>query len=443
MGKSKGFLWNFLDLDYKAMESYLEYMAAKGWMLRKINGNFATFDRISPKRIHFTVNVVEKAGLWFNENSKGAKEYRSLMEEAGWRYIDAKRHLLFFCSEEEERPLPEHRDLDREKRMLNSSLWKKQLAGTFYILAIFSVFMYFYYPLGLEHMQSNTALIFVMVLPLILVAASIHLVYLLVWRYQMKKSVKKGEVFGSLDYRKARKKGGIVNGLQLLLAVILLTAVAMDLTGGNTIAMTLILGLLMNLAILQVLRFLTQEKSDKKSQVFLYLALAVGTIVFVIMAYYPTMDFHDQNRSRLPEDYPRLVEEEWEYMKNLGEKTPHYLRNQSLLLPISYEAYYYFEESTFSYAYHQATHQRIATFIFHDILEDLNASRNSLVGSPSGMEELSPDHELYHLWEVDRIAYHESRSTLLLLRGEKVLRFRGIPDFSDPDFIDGVNQIFF
>ncbi|NBG89616.1 DUF2812 domain-containing protein [Isachenkonia alkalipeptolytica] len=443
MGKSKVFLWNFMDLDYKAMESYLEDMAEKGWLLRKINGNFATFDRIAPKKVHFTVNVLEKAGIWSKENSKRSKERQSLLEEAGWRLIDTRGHLQFFCSEKEERPLPVHGDLDREKQVINSSLWKKQLAGTLYILVLLSVFLYFLYPVGLEHLKSNTILVFVMVLPLVLLAFAIHLIYLLVWRYRMKRSVARGEVYDSPDYGRARKKGGIVNGLQLLLAAIILTAVVMDFTDGGAIATSSIFTMVLIWVIHQVNKTLTREKPDKKSQVLLYLALAAGTIAFVMMAYIPSLGFDDQNRSRLPEDYPRLAETEWEYMKELGEKTPHYLRDQSALLPVSYEAYYYFEEGAFSYAYYQGAHQRIAAFIYEDILEDPNTSEDFRVTSRKAMEELSADEELYRLWKVDRIAYHENRNILLLLKGDKVLRFRGIPDVSDPDFIQGVKQIFF
>ena len=439
MGKSKRFLWNFMESDYKAMESYLEDMAAKGWMLRKIRGNFATFDEIPPKNVHFAVNVLEKAGVSFGNPSKDAKAHRRNFEEGGWQYIDGKGYLQFFCSEKEERPLPTNWDLDREKQVLNASLWKKQVAGTLYILVLFSVLMYFLYPVGLEHIQSNTGLVFVGVLPLLLMAGAAHLIYLLLWRHRVKKSVNKGKVFGSLDYRRVRKKWAVIKGAQLLLALMLLIAVAMDLIGGSPTAVILIFTVVINFAFIQIIKTITQEKSDKKSRILLYVALGAGTIAFVAMAYYPGVSFHD----RLPEDYARLAEEEWEYMKDLGEKTPQYLRHQSLLLPVSYEAYYYFEKGTFSYAYHQAAHERIAAFIYRDILEDLNASRDSLGGTQTEITELSSDHELYSLWEVDRIAYHEHRNILLLLREDKVLRFQGIPDFSDPDFVDGVNRIFF
>lgn len=440
MKKSKRFLWGFSELDYKAMESYLEDMAGEGWLLRKINGNFATFEQITPKKIHFTVNVLKKKGFFGNENTEGARESRSFYEEEGWRFIDAKGHLQFFFSEKEERPQPVHRDLEGEKRMHATSLWKKQLGQTLYILGLLSLGMYFLYPIGFEDLKSNTGLILVMVLPFILIGALGYLVYLGVLRYRITKSVGKGDVHSSTDYRRVRKKAWIVSGLKVLLALIALAAVVMDLIGGDSIAYMSLFNLVMILVFLQLVKTLTREKPDKKSQVLLYLALAVGTIVFVIGAYYPRMDFHDQHRDRIPEDYPRLVGEDWEYMKNLEENTPVYFRNESFLLPVSYEANYYLEESAFSYAYHQAVHQRIAGFIYQEILDESGTWGGVSV---RGMEELSPDHEFYHLWEVDRIAYHETRSNLLLLKDNKVLRFQGIPDFSDPDFVDEVNRTFF
>ena len=443
MGMKKRFFWNFTELDYKAMESYLEDMAAKGWLLRKVRGNFATFDEIPPKKVHFAVNVLEKSGITFGSPTKDGKAHRKSFEEAGWQYIDGKGYVQFFCSEREERPLPANWDLAREKQVLNSSLWKKQVAGTVYTLVLFSVLMVLLYPVSLEIIQSNIGLVFLGVLPLLLMAGAAHLIYLLLWRRRLKNSVNKGEAVGARDYRRVRRKWAVIKGAQLLLALMLLTAVGMDLIGGSATAGIFIFTALISFSFIQITKTVTQEKSDKKSRVLLYGALALGTIAFVAIAYYPWLGFHDEDRDRLPEEYPRLVEEEWEYMKDLGEKTPHYLRHQSVLLPVSYEAYYHFEESAFSYAYHQAAHQRIAAFIYRDILEDLKASREDLGGTQTEITELSPDHELYPLWEVDRIAYHECRNILLLLKEDKVLRFRGIPDFSDPDFIDSIDRIFF
>ena len=36
MSKKKRVFWNFIATDYKAMEEFLENMARKGWMLKKI-----------------------------------------------------------------------------------------------------------------------------------------------------------------------------------------------------------------------------------------------------------------------------------------------------------------------------------------------------------------------------------------------------------------------
>ena len=445
MGKVKRVFWGFMELDYKAMETYLEEMALKGWMLKKINKVFATFEKIPPKKVHFTVDIFEKAGALVMEDSEVAKEYRSLCEETGWKFIDSRRHLQFFYSEEEERPTPIQTDLETEKRIVSSSLWKSQLGVNVYQLVLFSAIMFLHYPVSLDNFQSNTALVFVVVLPVFLISTLISLVYLFLWRYRMKKSVERGEVFSNPDYRMARRRAWALNGVTVFLVLIVLFALFSDLTGGSPMLLLVLLPLGIGILIGLVLNKVIQKKANKKSQGLLYMILGTVVMFMVMSALFPAFIFSalDRDQTHLPEEYPRLEGGNWEYMEELGVNRPQYIRRESLLLPVSYEAYYYFDQTAFSYSYHQAAHQRIAAFIFQDILEDLRNPRHQLDESQKGMEELTSDHELYEFWEVDRIAYDENRSSLLLLKGQSVLRFRGMPDFSDPDFIHAVNRIFY
>ncbi len=437
--KYKRVLWVFMELDYKAMESYLEEMAMKGWMLKKMNKVFATFEMISPKKIHFTVDIFEKAGALMREEKEDAGKYRSLYEETGWSFIDSKRQLQFFCSEAEERPPSIRTNLETEKRMVSSSLWKRQVGGNLYTLLLFSGFIFFLYPIGIESFQSNTSLAIVAVLPVFLISTLINLVYLFVWRYRMKKSVKKGEVISTPDYRKARTKAWMLNGLPVILALLVLIALLMDFTSGSSPRFMVLFTTAMIFLISHVVSIVKEGKSDKKSHRLLYLGLGVVSILFVMVIYFPDQE---GDHSQLPDDYPRIEGEEWEDIEGLGGMNPAYLHHESFLLPVSYEAYN-FGEIAFTYAYHQAVHQRIAAFIFQDILEDLRRPGHQLNDSQQGIKELASDHQLYEHWEVDRIAYDEHRSSLLLLKGETVLNFRGRIDFYDPDFIRAVNHTFF
>ena len=445
MGKNKWVFWSFMGLDYKAMESYLEDMAQRGWMLKKLHTLFAVFERIPPKRVHFTVDVFEKAGALVKEDTQEAKEYRSLCEETGWRFIDSQRHLQFFCSEEEHRPVEIQTDLETEKRIISSSLWKSQLGHVIYQLALFTMFAFFHYPVGLENIQSNASLIFTGIIPLLWVLSLVHLGYLFVWKHRMKKSVERGEVFSTSDYQRARRKARIFMGFPALLVLVVILALAADLTGDSPLLLwvlmpmgiALIMGILINKVI--------QKKSDKKRQGLGYMIIGIIITLFVLGNFLPAMLFSeiDRDRSHLPEEYPRLSEDTWENRKDLGDKSADYLRRESFLLPLSYDAYYFFEDTAFNYAYHQGLNQSVAEFIFEDILQDLSNPRHRREEFEGGMEELSFDHELYRLWEGDRIAYDENQRELLILKGERVLRLRGLPDYYDEDLVRGVIKSFF
>ena len=81
--KTKRVFWGFFPLDYKAMETYLEEMAGKGWMLEKVGRMTARFRAIEPQKLKFYVDVFKEEGPLTPERTKEAEEYRRLCRESG------------------------------------------------------------------------------------------------------------------------------------------------------------------------------------------------------------------------------------------------------------------------------------------------------------------------------------------------------------------------
>jgi len=443
--KKKRTIWSFFELDYKAMEVYLEDMAQRGWMLKKINQLYATFEEITPRKVHFTVDVFEKAGALVSENTEEAREYRELCEEAGWHFIDARRHLQFFYSEAEQRPTPIQTDLETEKRIVSSSLWKSQVGNYIYNLVIFSILMYMNFPITHENLLRNTGIMLAVLLPLFWGFSVLVLGYLLFLRYRMKKSVDRGEVFSKRNYSKAKKRAWIINGIPMIFALFMFAGLLADLIRGNNGLIFALFPIIIGSGVGLLLNKVIQKKSKKKSDGILYVIIGIlGTFIVISMITpFTIMSGLGSDRTSLPESYPRLESDSLESAQEHVEPYVRYYPQGSLLVPVSYDAYLYRGESGFDYAYHETISPKIAEFIYQELLHDQRFQRHREDHARKGLEELNSDHPLYSLWDVDKIAYDESRNYLLLLHQQSVFTVRGDLDFTDRKIINEIEETFF
>lgn len=94
---------DFYSYEIGALETYLEEMALKGWMLEKISNLYIKFRKIEPKNIKYTIDIIdgilEKGDL--DENL--ALEYKEKFLNLGWNYSCEFNKLQVFYKENEDR----------------------------------------------------------------------------------------------------------------------------------------------------------------------------------------------------------------------------------------------------------------------------------------------------------------------------------------------------
>ncbi|MBO5197194.1 MAG: DUF2812 domain-containing protein [Lachnospiraceae bacterium] len=109
----------------REMERYLEQMAAKGWMLEKMNGAFLTFCSIEPAAYRFAVDLFTDTQGADRVRTDAAESYRACCEEAGWTYVDGFRYMQVFYTEADKEVLPLQTDEVIHSRILRKCLWKE------------------------------------------------------------------------------------------------------------------------------------------------------------------------------------------------------------------------------------------------------------------------------------------------------------------------------
>ncbi|MDD2481808.1 MAG: DUF2812 domain-containing protein, partial [Lutispora sp.] len=170
MRKTKRVFWGFLPLDYKAIETYLEEMAEKGWMLEKVGAWAAKFRAIEPQKLKFYIDVFKEGGPFAPENTKEAEEYRNLCLESGWSFITSRDYLQFFYAEGDDNLTSIQTDEVLEQKIVESTLWRGQLISVI-ICTIFAIkAMSLYFPPRYKFLLSFVGVAGMLLFPLLFIS---------------------------------------------------------------------------------------------------------------------------------------------------------------------------------------------------------------------------------------------------------------------------------
>lgn len=98
-GNKKWVIFNFLPYEYKSLEEYLEKMAVKGWILEDIRGYYLKFTKSEPKRIRYSVDIMDSISFFDGKDTDKALEYREYCKEAGWNFVCESDKIQIYSSE--------------------------------------------------------------------------------------------------------------------------------------------------------------------------------------------------------------------------------------------------------------------------------------------------------------------------------------------------------
>lgn len=87
--------------DLKAVESFLEEMAAQGLMFVKQSNMFFYFEECEPKKVKFYIDVFDKASTFDTSPDPSTQEYIEYYKKCGWQYIFTNGKAQFFYTEDE------------------------------------------------------------------------------------------------------------------------------------------------------------------------------------------------------------------------------------------------------------------------------------------------------------------------------------------------------
>lgn len=106
----KWVVFNFLPYEHKSLEDYLEKMALRGWILENIKGYYLKFRKDTPKKLRYSVDVLDSISFMDGKDTDKALEYREYCKEAGWKFVCERNKIQVYCSELDEERIDIHTD---------------------------------------------------------------------------------------------------------------------------------------------------------------------------------------------------------------------------------------------------------------------------------------------------------------------------------------------
>lgn len=97
---------NFSPFDQSTIETKLEEMAAKGWMIQKLGNLFWTYERVEPQKLHFAVTYFPDASEFDPKPSEGQLTREEFCAQDGWQLaVRWGAMQIFYTSQENPVPI--------------------------------------------------------------------------------------------------------------------------------------------------------------------------------------------------------------------------------------------------------------------------------------------------------------------------------------------------
>lgn len=438
--KAKRVLWGFFSLDYKAMETYLEEMAEKGWMPEKIGQYIAKFRAIEPQKLKFYVDVFKKGGTLTPENNEELVEYRKLCQESGWTFITSQEYLQFFYADGDSEPVPIQTDEEIEQKIVENTLLRRELVGILIVL-IASIFVLISnFPIKYSNLLSFVGVTGTFLFPILFIFTATSAVYSIIWMVTARRNINNGLPITKPTLKSARRRIITFNGSTWIIILIFVLAFIADAFFKPDDILISVLGPIVGILIGSGIRYLVKKNKIKEDNIVLYTVIAI----IILIIFMRTIGSYVMERSEdiykvdsVPEDYPIITLEEISKESSQGNVSREFKPGMSPIVPKHY-TYWEYENinanaKSINIKYYEAINPYFAQIIFNGITEKLEKGMKWR-GMTLFTKNIITDDEMKNLWDVDNMALTEERDEIIIQKGNIVLHldnFSGVMDFND------------
>ncbi|MDW5300297.1 MAG: DUF2812 domain-containing protein [Sedimentibacter sp.] len=438
--KTKWVLWGFFSLDYKAMGTYLEEMAEKGWMLSEVGRCIAKFRAIEPQKLKFYVDVFKGGGPLTPEKTEESEAYRNQCRESGWIFITSQDYLQFFYADGDSETVPIQTDEEIEQEIVKHTLIRNELRGIciFLIVAVFVLVRNI--PLRYSNLLSFTGVTSTFLFPILCTFVVIPAVYSIIWMIKARRNIKKGISIAKPTLKSARRRIILFYyPTWIIILLFILSFIADAFFKPDNIVLAL-LGPVVGFIIGSGIRHLVKKNKIKRDSRALYIVISIILIIIFIpmiasLIIEGSEDIYKVNY--VSEEYPIITMEEISKESIQGSVIREFKPGMSPVVP---KHYTYWESEningnneSMSIKYYKSINSYFAEVIFNGITEKLEKGMKWR-GMTIFTKNIITDDEMKDLWDVDNMALTDEKGEIIIQKGNIVLHlndFTGDMDFND------------
>jgi hypothetical protein len=300
-----------------ALEEYFEAMAESGWLIKSINRPFLRFEKIEPKKLKFSVDILNKISSYDPEDSDDAIDYREYCEAAGWKYVCQDKKIQVFYTEDYNSTI----DIQTDEGEKFKSVVKASLVNMFFYIFIvlawgFNIKMQFTGDMSYT-LTSNFPLFSSFLMVSLILIYSSNPINLLIWALKSRKRLRENKSLKYNNYKQVRLKNIFISSITMIYTVLFAVFILSDdnvTRSGGIISLILIFGVI--IGSIFVTRYIRKRRYSRQTNI----TLAIGggfVYIFIFLAItgvilsFGTLDNYDRNK--VPEDKIELTLSDFGY----------------------------------------------------------------------------------------------------------------------------------
>lgn len=426
---------NYLNIDnYPSVESHLEDMASKDWLLYKIFfGTVFMYKKIEPTAVDFSISPYEVETFFAKKSKSDLKEFQAVSESVGWYYATKSYDLHIYFKSKNAEAVPMYTDEVEEFRAVES-IAEKYLRSQYVLFPLLLFFSWFVFGsvfTSVHSMQSGLTQIIALLLPIGIIMSILHIFELRKFIKTNRKNVKLGKPLEFNTRNQWIYK--ILYSLVSLVILILLFYLAYSaLVLRSNYALIAFLPIFIGAVIGTVFRIFikpVRKGLGFKLTSFIIMIIIAGVVGALLGPLNLNLLLENQNASDPNVDKVLTFDH---FFEEGTEDNAHLLKNASLLVPASHEYTATLEEGKrLRTEYSKTLSNSLAKNLINIYIQN---TKNALVPrNDSEIEESIVEGN--QLWKVDEAYFlSEEKDEVVLRNGKEVFYLAGM-DFSDPTII--------
>jgi hypothetical protein len=320
MRNKKTVYFMYESYECSALEEYFEAMAESGWLIKSINRPFLKFERIEPKKLKFSVDILNKISSYDPEDSDDALDYREYCEAAGWKYVCQDKKIQVFYTEDYNSTI----DIQTDEGEKFKSVVKASLGNVFSYLFIifiwvFNIKMQFNGDISYTLASNFSIFSLFLTFSLILIYSNKPISFI-IWALKSKKRIRENKSMKYNNYKQLRLKNIFISSITViycvLFAVFMLSDDTVNRSGGVIFAVLLFSVIIGSIF---VARYIRKKRYSRQTNITLAIGgglayIFIFLVLVGILITFVTLDDYDRNK--VPKDKFELVFSDFGYEEN-------------------------------------------------------------------------------------------------------------------------------